>query len=44
MKKTTRLLTCIDDRCFTSEYDACKFLMQLACERRKVNIRHIRVE
>lgn len=42
--KKRRMLTCIDDRCFISEYEACKFLLQVACEHRKVNIRHVPIE
>lgn len=43
-RQTRRELICIDDRCFTSEYDAGKFLLQLASEHRKINIRHIPLE
>jgi hypothetical protein len=44
MKKTTRKITCIDSRCFTSEYDAGKYLLQLASEHRRVKISRFEVE
>ena len=39
-KKTVRRITCIDMRCFVSDYDAGKYLLQLASEHRRVKIDH----
>jgi hypothetical protein len=41
VKKATRKMTCIDGRCFASEYDAGKYLLQLATEHRRVKISHL---
>lgn len=39
MKKRKRI-TCIDDRCFAHEYDAAKYLLEIASEHRRVKISH----
>ncbi len=40
LKTCVRTVTCIDGHCFSQAYDACKYLMALACQRRPVSIRH----
>jgi len=42
-KKATKRITCIDSRCFASDYDAGKYLLQLASEHRQVKIDHFEI-
>lgn len=42
MKKGKKV-TCIEGRCFISDYDAGKYLLQLATEHRRVKISHFEI-
>ncbi|BCR04914.1 hypothetical protein DESUT3_19830 [Desulfuromonas versatilis] len=39
LRSCVRTVTCIEGHCFSQAYDACKYLMELACERRRISIR-----
>lgn len=42
-KKNVKRITCIDSRCFASEYDAGKYLLELASQHRRIKIDHIEI-
>ena len=42
-KKENRHLTCIDNHCFANDYDAGKYLLQMACEHKRVKIRQVEI-
>lgn len=38
--KKRRKITCVDDRCFVHDYDAAKYVLEMASEHRRVKISH----